>query len=229
MEINNFTILNFIEVESTNKLAFKLIRENQAQNYFIITADSQTKGRGRHDRSWISPIGNLYLSLILQFENSNRITDYSFLTACVIGDTLRSYNIETKYKWPNDIILNDKKLAGILLQFEKINNVYNLVIGIGLNLVSSPPYAASIADYKISKKDFLQRFTEIFSTHQQEYKKFGFVTIREEWKKYSYKLGAEIKLSNNMVGIFSDIDGDGNLLLLDNKNKIHQILVDEIL
>lgn len=229
MEINNFTILNFPEVESTNELAFKLIKENRAFNNFIITADSQTKGRGRQDRNWISPVGNLYLSLILQFEDNKRITDYSFLTACAIGETLRSYQIETKYKWPNDIILNEKKLAGILLQCEKINNVFNLIIGVGLNLTSSPEYAISLADYHISKEDFIKKFTEIFADQQNKYQQFGFRTIKDQWKKHAYKIGEKIKLSNGMEGIFSDIDENANLLLRDDAGKLNKILADEIL
>lgn len=227
--IDQFIILNFDEATSTNDLAFKLIAENRAQNYSIITANSQTKGRGRHDRSWSSPVGNIYLSLILQFEKPHRVTDYSFLTACVIGNVLRSYGIETKYKWPNDIILNDKKLAGILLQFQKINNIYNLVIGVGVNLVSSPDYAASLADYKISKEDFIKRFGEEFSSCQNQYQQFGFITIKDQWKSRAYKIGKNVRLSNGMEGTFSDIDKDGNLMLLDGAGKIQKILTEEIL
>ena len=224
-----FTILNFDEVESTNDLAFKLIKENQAHHHTIISANSQTKGRGRHDRNWVSPQGNLYFSLILQPKNSAEITDYSFLSACVIGDVLALLNIQTKYKWPNDIMLDDKKLAGVLLQFQKINNVENLVIGIGLNLVSAPSYAASLIDHKISKETFLQKFTEIFSTYEEEYKKFSFTRIREKWKNNAYKIGEEINLSNGLRGVFSDIDRNGNLLLLDEKGKVNKISAAEIL
>ncbi len=232
---NQFTILNFDEVESTNDLAFKLIKENQAHHNTIIIANSQTKGRGRQDRSWLSPPGNLYLSLILQpnDKGNSSITDYSFLAACVIGDVLQSYQIQTKYKWPNDIMLDDKKLAGILLQFQRINNVNNLVIGVGVNLTSAPPYAISLANHNIGKENFLQNFTTIFSDYQNQYQKFGFASIRERWKNNAYKIGEKIVLSNDMEGqmegVFLDIDQSGNLLLLDDKKKIHKISAAEIL
>jgi BirA family biotin operon repressor/biotin-[acetyl-CoA-carboxylase] ligase len=229
MEIEHFNFLTFDEVESTNDLAFSLIKEGCAGNNFIIIANTQSKGRGRRDRSWTSPAGNIYLSLILQFTKIDNITDYSFLTACAIGDALRSYDINSKYKWPNDIILDNKKLAGILLQLEKINNVYNLVIGVGLNLVSSPSYAVSLADCKISKEDFIKQFCAAFLNCQNQYKQFGFSVIKAMWKKYAYKMKEHIKLSNNMEGIFLDIDEVGNLILLDEKDKIHKILAEEIL
>ena len=226
---DRFQILNFDQVESTNDLAFDLVKQNKAFNHFIISANSQSKGRGRLDRNWESPIGNLYFSLIVQMENAEAVTNYSFLTACVIGDVLRLYGIETKYKWPNDIILNQKKLAGILLQFQKINNVNNLVIGVGVNLVSCPEYAVSLVDYGILKEDFLQKFENVFLSYEDQYKQFGFSVIRQKWKNNAYKIGEEVRLSSGEVGVFQDIDKDGNLLLLDGAGKVHGIAVAEIL
>lgn len=226
---DHFQILNFDKVESTNDLAFDLVKQNKAFNHFIISANSQSKGRGRQDRNWESPVGNLYFSLIVQMENAEAVTNYSFLTACVIGDVLRLYGIETKYKWPNDIILNQKKLAGILLQFQKINNVNNLVIGVGVNLVSCPEYAVSLVDYGISKEDFLQKFENVFLSYEEQYRQFGFSVIRQKWKNNAYKIGEEVKLSSGEVGVFQDIDKDGNLLLLDGFGKVHGIVVAEIL
>ncbi len=225
---NEFIITYFDEVKSTNDLAFELVEDNKARNYHIITANCQTNGKGRRDREWISPKGNLYYSLILQFDKLKTITDYSFLSACAIGKALMSYGIKTQYKWPNDIILNDKKLAGILLQFKSINNVATLVVGIGLNLVLAPSYATSLKEHNISKEDFLEKFQEAFSYFDKKYQQFGFSIIRNEWKQYAYQINQEIKLSNGMKGVFDDLDKDGNLLLKEN-NKIHKILSEEII
>jgi BirA family transcriptional regulator, biotin operon repressor / biotin---[acetyl-CoA-carboxylase] ligase len=224
-----FTILRFDEIESTSDLAFQMAKEGTAKNYLIITANSQTKGRGRQDRSWESPIGNLYFSLILQPEKSDLVTNYSFLMACVIGDVLKLYDVETQYKWPNDIMLNGKKLAGVLLQFQKINNVDNLVIGVGLNLVSCPDYAASLVGKDISKDDFLSKFTKIFAEYERKYQQFGFMTIRERWKSKAYKIGEQVKLSGGEVGVFKDIDIEGNLLLEGEGGKVERVVVAEIL
>lgn len=224
----NWTILKFNEVTSTNDVAFDLIKENKAWNHFIILANLQSKGKGRQDRIWQSPQGNLYFSLIVQSEMTNSISNYSFLTACVLGDVLLSYGIKVKYKWPNDIILNDKKLSGILLQLQNINRVNNLVIGVGVNLVSSPEYAISLANYNINREEFLEKFCEFFLKYEDKYKQFGFTFIRQKWKENAYKIGESVKLSNGMEGIFKDIDNDGNLLLLDINQKIHVIMAEEI-
>lgn len=224
----NFTILKFDEVTSTNDLAFDLAKESKAWHHFIIVADTQTKGRGRQDRIWQSGKGNLYFSLILQPEVTDFISNYSFLTACVLGDVLSFYGIKTQYKWPNDIILNDKKLSGILLQLQKINKVNNLVIGVGVNLITCPEYAISLINHNINAEDFLGKFCDIFFDYEEKYKQFGFAFIRQKWKKNAYKIGESIKLSNGMDGIFQDIDANGNILLFDASEKIHVIAAEEI-
>ena len=211
--MNKLTILNFDEVDSTNSLAFQLVREGKAFDGFMLVAKSQSKGRGRCDRQWDSPEGNLYFSLILQSDKFSAVTDYSFLIACVIGKVLNSFGFCIQYKWPNDIILEGKKLAGILLQFERIKGIDNLVIGVGVNLVSCPDYAVSLEN-AVGKENFLKKFEEVFLEYKLRYEQFGFRSIRQEWKNNAFKIGSDVKLSNGMEGVFEDIDDDGNLVLL---------------
>ena len=225
--INDFTIHNFLEVKSTNDTAFQLITENQAFDRHIIISQTQSAGRGRMDRKWLSFTGNLYFSTINAIDNIKNIGHYSFLTACILGSVLKEFNIKTQYKWPNDIIFCNKKLSGILLQMQKIHNINYLVIGIGLNLKNSPDYAISLKDFDISKTDFLEKFTIIFNQYLDQYKKLGFLPIKNQWQENAYKIGQNIKLSNDQEGIFEKIDDEGNLLL--NKNgKINRILCEEI-
>lgn len=207
---------NFDEISSTNEYALNLIKENRAHNYLIITANTQTKGRGRQDRDWQSPVGNLYFSLILQDGNLGRVTDYSFLTACVIGEVLRFFGVATQYKWPNDMMLDDKKLSGILLQFEKVKDVDNLVIGVGINLVACPDYAICLKDVgvDIEVDEFLQKFEEVFLDYQQKYQQFGFDAILRQWKEHAFKLGCKVELSDGLKGVFEDVDDEGNLVLI---------------
>lgn len=214
--MNHFSILRFNQLASTNEYALNLIKQGRAQNYLVIQADLQTKGRGRQDRDWQSPLGNLYFSLILQEVDLGRVTNYSFLVACVIGEVLRYFGVRTQYKWPNDMMLGDKKLSGILLQFERINQVDNLVIGVGLNLVSCPHYAICLQDVgvHILADEFLQKFEEVFMQYQQQYQQFGFAVILRQWKEHAFKLGCEVTLSSGQTGVFEDVDEEGNLVLL---------------
>lgn len=224
-----FDIINFGKVESTNKLAFKLIEEGRISRNSIIIADSQISGRGRHDRVWESPEGNLYMSLVMRLQDNFRATDYSFLAACAVGDTLKSFGIESLYKWPNDIMFRNKKLAGILIQTENINQINNMVIGIGLNLVSAPQYAISLSEYNIKRDDFVEKFIKSFSSYDLEYQQFGFRVIRNKWRQNCYKLNEQIILSNGVSGILRDIDDTGNLLIVDELGNIQKITVAEIL
>jgi BirA family biotin operon repressor/biotin-[acetyl-CoA-carboxylase] ligase len=225
---SEFQTLHFDEVESTNKLAFELIKANKAGHYDVVTANSQTNGRGRYDRKWESKKGNLYCSLILQLKNNLRITDYSFLTACAIGRAVRNYDIQTKYKWPNDILFNDEKLAGILIQYQSINNIHVLVIGVGVNIKTSPSYATSLLRCNIDKDAFLEEFLKSFHFLKAKYQQFGFLGIKDEWKSHAYRIDEKITLSDGKVGVFRDLDHDGNLLLENSDGKIEKVLSQEI-
>ena len=226
--IGNFTIQHFQETGSCNDLSFELIKNNQAFNKHLIITDKQLAGRGRYDRKWLSFPGNLYFSTIITVKDLDNIYNYSLLTACILGSTLEKFQIKTKYKWPNDIIFCDRKLAGILLQMQNINKINYLIIGIGLNLKDAPDYAISLKEFNISREDFLEEFTKIFDQYLTKYQEFGFLPIKNEWKKNSYKIGEEIKLSNDKEGIFTDIDDDGNLLLKNDAGKIDKILSEEV-
>ncbi len=156
-------IFSFKEVDSTNETAMTLAQEGAPEGTVII-ADSQTKGRGRHGRKWFSPpkVG-IYISIILRpktlVENIRQITLLAAIAAC---EAINSHTgIKSGIKWPNDVIVNGRKLAGILVETQwKKEKVKHLVVGIGINvnhtLKMFPPKgvdaATSIAIQ--SKKEF---------------------------------------------------------------------------
>ena len=134
--INN--IKHFKEVESTNVLALNYIKENDLQSSVIFTADFQNFGRGQQLSKWESDMGeNLLISIALKMELSlvNQFT-LSINTSLAISDVLSYYNIEnTSVKWPNDIVVNNKKICGILIE-NKVRGIKitHSVLGIGLNI-----------------------------------------------------------------------------------------------
>lgn len=119
---------NIIRVEKTSStmdIAQQLVKEEKEG---IVIAEEQTEGRGRYGRRWISPKGGLYFSIIIR---KNEITDYlSEITSLSIIKTLFLFGINCNIKFPNDIIFNGKKIAGILIERKK--NFY--IVGIGLNV-----------------------------------------------------------------------------------------------
>ena len=97
----------------------------------VVMAETQTAGRGRYGRTWQSPKGNLYMSLVLPDMGKN--TPYiAFLTAVAVADSLPDFNVSLK--WPNDVLLDGKKLAGILV--ERVGD--KIIVGIGVNVISNP-------------------------------------------------------------------------------------------
>jgi len=128
-------IIHFDDIDSTNVKA-KELAQNNIENGSIIIAEKQTLGSGRFNRKWVSPIGGLWFSLVLRPTipptEAPKITQ---IAAASIYKTLSDLNITSTIKWPNDILLNDKKLCGILAEMKcDMDSVHYLVLGIGMNI-----------------------------------------------------------------------------------------------
>jgi BirA family biotin operon repressor/biotin-[acetyl-CoA-carboxylase] ligase len=184
----------------------------------LIVADNQTKGKGKGNRSWISQDKkNLYMSLKIRAEGDNTF-NYVFVVGIVILETLKHLfkDINLELKWPNDLLLNKKKIAGILLERDLTDN--SLVVGIGLNINSCPAdtlyKATSLRDegFITDKRTLVNNFINVF----ENYNLSSFNVIRERWLNYAYNLKNEIEVKIDdvsMVGIFEDLDVDGTLIL----------------
>ena len=132
----NLPIFNFTKIESTNDFARSLIFEHKIYKG-IITADEQTKGRGRYGNQWSSPKGNLYFTIFFPILRSN-LKKIQFLVQLQIRNILKKYRIKNlSLKWPNDLYINNKKVCGIL-QESVVFRKFFLIIGIGINVQSSP-------------------------------------------------------------------------------------------
>ena len=127
-------IKKFKKVKSTNDIAINLIKKSISKPTLIIT-ETQTNGRGRIGKKWISKKGNLFISLFFKF-NPKKINfkQFSVLNALVIKKAISSKILKKiKIKWPNDLLINNKKFCGILQEVIKFKNCNYLVVGIGLN------------------------------------------------------------------------------------------------
>ncbi len=120
-------IYRYSEVASTQEVAKKLIGEGK--NNFAVIADCQKEGRGRLEREWISPPGGLYMSVVIKKD------ERAFMKAGVaVVKALKHAGIEAKLKWPNDVLVRDKKIAGILVE----NYGMNSIVGVGINISIAP-------------------------------------------------------------------------------------------
>lgn len=214
-----FHIHHYKEVSSTNEEALDLI-ERGISNETVIIADKQTEGRGRTGKSWVSPEGNFYASLIINQETDvSKLTELTFVTALAVGNTLLSFisDSNVQHKWPNDILIDDKKISGILL--EKKSNSNWLIIGIGININHAPlPGTTCISNYgeSVSNIDLLKKLIINFNKLRKQWLFDGFYAIREMWLKKVFKMNEQIsvKLADKLYeGIFADIDKSGKLVL----------------
>ncbi|MBM3579624.1 MAG: biotin--[acetyl-CoA-carboxylase] ligase [Alphaproteobacteria bacterium] len=222
----SWVIHEFNELESTNQTAFELAELGKISDREIILAKQQSKGRGRQNRHWESPEGNLYFSLLLRPKiSAKKLPQLSFVgiaTLCLAVEKLVTNLV--KVKWPNDLLVEEKKVAGLLLE-SKISekNCEFVVLGIGMNLISNPVStifpASNLKNFsiEISPEEMLQKFLYEFEKLYQNWLDFGFAGTRNIWLTHAYRLGQEIKV-NGIEGIFYDLDEEGNLLLKSGNN-----------
>ena len=170
---------NFKKVISTNYTSIRLIRSKKNE-FGLIVSESQSKGKGQYGRKWISYKGNIFLSFFYKLENINLSSSSLVKKNCLlVKDTIsKYYKKEIKLKFPNDLLVNKKKICGILQEkIEKSNNEF-LIVGIGFNLLKSPNiknYPTTnlyeLTNEKIEKEDFEKQLKINFEKFLSKYYK----------------------------------------------------------
>lgn len=238
----SYRLVPYDTVGSTNDEAKRLAHAG-AEEGTLVWALEQTAGRGRRGRAWASPPGNLYASLILRPRCPvDQAAQLGFIAALAIGDTLGSIckRLEgLSYKWPNDVLLRGRKIAGILLESELGAGAAPefVVVGVGINLVSSPRDtvfpATSIAEQDlgiVSPGAALESFARQFQAWAEHWCKEGFGPVRAAWRSHAMALGESIRVHlepATLHGRFIDIDQHG-ALLLESAGEIRHISAGEI-
>jgi BirA family biotin operon repressor/biotin-[acetyl-CoA-carboxylase] ligase len=213
---------------STNDEAKALARAG-APDGTLVWADEQAAGRGRRGRVWLSPPGNLYLSLVLRPDAApSRAAQLGFVAALGLGDALAPLlgpALPLRYKWPNDLLANGQKLAGILLESETSakDRVDFLVVGIGVNIVSAPedvefPATSLLAQgiAGVTPALLLEGFIRHFAGWAGRWREEGFAPVRAAWLRAASGLGERVRVRlerSTLCGRFHDLDDDGALVL----------------
>ena len=237
-----YRLVLYDTVGSTNDEAKRLAHAG-AEEGTLVWALEQTVGRGRRGRSWASPPGNLYASLILRPRCPvDRAAQLGFVAALAIGDSLGAtcpMLDRLSYKWPNDVLFRGRKIAGILLESElgEGDALGFVVVGVGINLVSSPRDTAfpatSIAEEDlgiVSPGAALERFARHFQAWAEQWREKGFGPVRAAWRSHAAALGEPIRVHlepATLHGRFLDIDQHG-ALLLESAGEIRHISAGEI-
>ncbi|MES2907036.1 MAG: biotin--[acetyl-CoA-carboxylase] ligase [Pseudomonadota bacterium] len=228
-------------VGSTNEEAF-LLFEGGATAPFFVTADFQTAGRGRSGRIWDSPKGNLYLSALLENPASiDKLPQLGFVAGVALIDALVTVAQSSCFhlKWPNDVLVDGAKLAGILLETRSIRGKQAVVIGWGVNIVEFPknlPYRAidlptitPTADLDPLRQQLMKSFSERLMLWDRG---DNFDEIRDLWLQFALSPGMPLVIrtgeTQNVEGVFETIDHDG-ALILKTKNGSQRILAGDVI
>lgn len=192
----------------------------------------QTAGRGRRARPWASPRGNFYGTLLLHpTEPPEQIALRSFAASLALRDafvSLTGLPGAFALKWPNDVLLNGGKVAGILLESTASGSGYDLAIGIGVNLIDAPDPAAvepgavipvsllGETGLRIAPEAFLDALASSYARWEAVFVHQGFTALRQEWLNHAARLGETIRArtgNQTREGVFETIDPAGNLIL----------------
>lgn len=237
-------ILHFDELDSTNTYAKSVADNLEGESYVVIT-EKQNNGRGRLGRQFMSQNNNgIWMSLILRPKlDMYEVSKITQVVAAAINSALNELNIKSMIKWPNDIIINDKKICGILTEMNSEINIINyIIVGIGINVNNDkedfPDEIRGIASsLKIETGKEVKRnelLAKIFNNFEYLYKKFingDFKSTLDICRKNSYVLGKKInviKNSNIIEANAIDIDDNGELIVQYKDNKIEKVLSGEV-
>lgn len=218
--------------DSTNAHALRQAPHLEGPAWFL--GLEQTAGRGRRARAWASPRGNFHATLLMfPKERPDLVALRSFAAALALRDAfvaLTGLATSFSLKWPNDVLLNGAKVAGILLEASSTGaGVQALAIGIGVNLIAHPDQSVmeegalpavsllSETGLRVTPEVFLDALAPAFARWEAVLVAQGFAPLREAWLAHAARLGEPIRArtgKDTFHGVFETIDGQGNLILV---------------
>jgi len=238
-------ILTFRQTTSTNDIAYRLAEEGAVEGTVVI-ADQQSRGKGRLGREWVSPPGvNLYCSLVLRPPIlPTRATQLTFLSAVGVARAIaRLTPLEPRIKWPNDVLVGGRKVAGLLNEMSaETDAVHFVILGIGVNLNMAtdqlPPGlrhpATSLLLESEARVDRIAFTRQLLLELDELYMTFlagGSESIRAEWIRWSRLAGFRVRVSSagsEVSGTVRGIDDDGALLVEVPGSRMERILAGDV-
>lgn len=223
----DWSVLIFDSIDSTNAEALRAIQREEPAP-FLVLAERQTEGRGRRGRKWVSPFAeNIYYSLVLRIEGGMRqLEGLSLVVGLAVLQTLRESGIQNAgLKWPNDLLVGQKKIAGILLELVgDPADVCHVVLGIGINvnMQSADEVDQLWTSMKLESGRSFDRNTlvaflgETLQSYLNRHKVGGFTAIQSEWEQNHLWQGRAVSLTagaNQIEGEVLGIDSQGALRL----------------
>lgn len=226
VDIIGKNILFFEKIDSTNIYAKKLAKEGVLEGC-VVVADKQEKGRGRKDRTWTSPEGGLWFSIIVYpgIPPQNAMIITMAASVSIVEAIIKNTGLKPEIKWPNDVLINGKKISGILTELDaEIDRINYAVVGIGINVNNNilkdlEDVATSLkiqAKKNCSRVELLADILNNFDKNYSYIKSGDFGFIRDSWFIHANIIGKKVEISretDKIVGVISDIDESGCLIL----------------
>lgn len=194
--------MKLIELDTVNSTnTWSLEHFEDLEDFCVVSANIQTQGKGRFDRVWVSDnCKNIYMSFVLKPEKKDYIANLTQYLSVVVSKIIEKYGVKPEIKWPNDVLVNGKKICGILCETKLFNNkIKGVVLGIGINLnmkktelaeIDKPATALNIeTDKEINKNEFLNLLLSEFEKGYKQVTEEGFLSISAEYKKRTNFLG----------------------------------------
>ncbi len=224
----DFDLFLLRSIDSTNEECKRIPIKKK---FLVVSANKQTSGKGRHGRNWLTPEGNIALSI--SYEAKADGPPISLITSIIVTDALsESLNEEhIKIKWPNDIVFRRKKVAGILVEKEKCNDLSKIIVGIGINLElgeEKESWWGDFSEFKLKnlRDEIINKILKGF----EEYLERGVDSWQETWESKCMHLNKKIvfvREEKAIEGICKGITSQGHIKL-DFNNKIQEFESGEI-
>ncbi len=202
-----YKLISFDKIPSTQTYALDMVAQGTARDHTVILAEAQSAGRGRYRRTWVSHHGNLYASFI--FATDERDPRLSYVVAVSVAETMIAFGINPTIKWPNDILIDGAKVAGILIEYAGAF----VIVGIGVNIKTNP----TVAEYKttklenysnVSRDEFLNKLMK----NLDKWRRTDFVNVRARWMELAAGLHRVVKYRGGDVELIG-INENGALIL----------------
>jgi BirA family transcriptional regulator, biotin operon repressor / biotin---[acetyl-CoA-carboxylase] ligase len=238
----------FGEVGSTNAVLRRLA-ETGAADGTVVLAEAQTMGRGRLGKLWYSPPAlNLYASVLFRPAiPPAAVPVFAFISSLAVTDAIRAHGIPATIKWPNDVLIDGRKVAGTLVTYAVAGEVVEYVIlGIGVNLnvdrtalraaLGSPAAAATslrdAAGHRIDRNAFAATFLELLEHWDDAYRSQGPAAIMAAWRERDALAGHAVEIRNESDSYAAEalgVNDDGRLVVEDARGVRHQVITGEVL
>jgi len=202
-----YKLISFDKIPSTQDYAHDLIAQRKASDKTVITALAQSAGRGRYKRNWVSHHGNLYASFI--YKVVERDPRLSYAVAVAIAETLIHFGMQPQIKWPNDVLIDGKKISGVLIEYAQ-NFV---IVGIGINIKTCP----TVKEYQTTKiKNYtdvpLEEVLSVLMKKLDKWRNANFCAVRERWMELAICINKTIRYQGKSAELIG-INEDGALVL----------------